>query len=106
MNLTLTRQLAAVLALCFVLAAPPPEATAAGGTADACWACAMCYEDISCTTCGSMTLNAIAACCGASAGEAYCVPDYGGFAVNCQGRGACQCDTEGANCQALPLAGG
>ena len=104
MNLTLTRQLAAVLALGFLLAAPP--ATGADATADACWACAMCYEDIPCASCASMSLNAIAGCCGAGGGDTYCVPDYGGFAVNCGAGGACQCDTEGTNCQALPLAGG
>lgn len=106
MKLTLTRQLAAVLALGFLLAAPPATAAAADATTDSCWACAMCYEDISCLSCGVLALNSLSACCGMGNGDTYCVPEYGGFAVNCESGRACQCDQQGGDCNPLTLAGG
>jgi hypothetical protein len=106
MKIRLMRQFAAVLALAFVLTAPPASAMEANASDEGCWACAMCYEDISCLSCGVLALNAISGCCGMGIGDTYCVPEYGGFAVNCSSGRACQCDGQGGNCDPLEMAGG
>lgn len=106
MKVTFVRQLAAAFALLFVLAPPPAAAMDAGAIDEGCYACAMCYEGISCLSCGVLALNAISGCCGMGGGNTYCVPDYGGFAVNCESGKACQCDGQGGNCDPLTLEGG
>lgn len=106
MKFTLMRQIAGALALGFILAAPPAAATEAKAADEGCYACAMCYEGISCLSCGVLSLNAISGCCGMGGGTTHCVPDYGGFAVNCSSGKACQCDGQGGNCDPLTLAGG
>ena len=99
------RYAAVLVALLFVTAAVPAPAAAEDGWH--CHACEMCYSPTPfCTSCGVMTLNALSGCCGMGNGEAYCVPDYGGFAVNCDSGRACQCDMDGDVCNELTLAGG
>lgn len=91
-----------LLALFFVTVWAPAEA---GASTDEhhCYACEMCYDHTwGCTSCGVMTLSAITTCCGLGGGTAYCVPDYGGFAVNCEGwTKSCQCDMDGDTCDPL-----
>jgi hypothetical protein len=95
---------AVAVALFFVIAAPAPvEAMDDEGH---CWACQMCYSDTWwCTSCGTMALGAISGCCGMGGGQTYCVPDYGGFAVNCDSGRACQCDMIGGQCDELRISG-
>lgn len=67
-----------------------------------CPTCEMCDPDTwFCTSCGVKTLKAISGCCGMDNGDAFCVADYGGFAVNCDGGHACQCDMNGEMCDIL-----
>ncbi len=101
MKVKVSRQLGAVVALLFLLMAPPAEAVE-----DGCWACSMCYPDESCLSCGVMALNAISGCCGMDGGQTFCVPDYGGFAVNCDSGRACQCNMAGDTCDPLEMSGG
>ena len=96
---------AVLVALLFVTAATPVQAEASVTDEGTCYACQMCYEEISCLACGVMTLNAISGCCGLGAGTAYCVPDYGGFAVNCANERACQCGMAGDGCDPLVSGG-
>lgn len=98
------RYAAIAIALLFVTMPAPIEASDDEG---GCWSCQMCYQDTwFCSSCGTMTLNAISGCCGMGNGSAYCVPDYGGFAVNCDSGKACQCDMIGGGCDPLTMAGG
>ena len=91
------------MALLFVLGSRPAPAVAD----ENCYACEMCYDSsLSCLSCGVMTVTAISGCCGFGSGQAYCVPDYGGFAVNCDsGTMSCQCNMNGNQCETL-VAGG
>lgn len=97
---------AALLALWFVLSPDPAAAAGAAGLDAGCYACEMCHPEMSCLSCGVMALNSISGCCGLGNGQTYCVPDYGGFAVNCDNGSACQCNMNGDNCDALGMAGG
>lgn len=106
MKVKIMRQLAVALALVFLLNAPRAAAMQPAASDDGCYACEMCYEDISCLSCGVLALYAISGCCGMGGGDTYCVPDYGGFAVNCESGRACQCDGAGGHCDALEMAGG
>lgn len=96
----------ALVACLFLIVAGPSPALADDGWH--CHSCEMCYSPTPfCTSCGVMTVTAISGCCGMGNGEAYCVPDYGGFAVNCaSGTKSCQCNMNGNDCDPLTVAGG
>lgn len=99
------RLFAVAAAFVFLISAPAP--IQAFDDYGHCWACQMCYTDTwFCSSCGTMALSAISGCCGMGTGQTYCVPDYGGFAVNCGSGKACQCDMIGGQCETLTIAGG
>lgn len=99
------RYAAVIAALLFVTSARPIHLQAAGNVADGCYACEMCYPEMSCLSCGVLALTAISGCCGMGNGDTYCVPDYGGFAVNCSSGRACQCEMDGEGCDPLLISG-
>lgn len=93
---------AVMAAFLFLLALPPAEARAAGEDDTMCFACGDCHPDLWCMGCGVYTLYAISGCCGMGSGDAYCLNEWGGFAVNCHsGAYACQCNKTGENCYML-----
>ena len=96
---TSLKSAAIVIALIFV--AMPAATEAASSEEFGCYACEMCYPELPCLQCGVMALNAISGCCGLGNGDTYCVPDYGGFAVNCANERACQCGMAGDGCDPL-----
>ena len=97
------RHFAAVAALVFLLAFAPSQATAMEDDGHPyCFACHDCHPDLWCVGCGIYTLYAISGCCGNGGGTAFCMPEWGGFAVNCDsGANACQCNMTGEACDSL-----
>jgi hypothetical protein len=97
------RFLAAVVALAFMLVVSPQEVKAEDDMLMmGCFACGDCHQDLWCTGCGVYTLYAISGCCGMGSGTAYCMQEWGGYAVGCSsGSHACQCNTTGGNCAFL-----
>jgi hypothetical protein len=94
------------VALAFVVLLPAPEARASEEHPH-CFACENCNPELSCLGCGVLTLNAISGCCGMGGGVAYCMAEWGGFGVVCDGGAtACQCDMIGGNCGPMLMAGG
>ena len=102
-----SRWFAPVVALAFFLVLPQPEAVAAVDEHPHCFACENCNPELSCLGCGVLTLNSLSGCCGMGGGTSYCMAEWGGFAVVCDGGGsACQCDMIGGNCGPLEMIGG
>lgn len=105
-RLSKQRWFAAIVAMMFFLVLPPPEAAAFDDEHPHCFACENCNPELSCLGCGVLTLNAISNCCGMGGGVAYCMAEWGGFAVVCDSNASCQCDTIGGNCGPILVAGG
>lgn len=101
------RGVAPIAALAFLLMLPPPPAAAIGTAQDGCFACENCFAELSCLGCGVLTLNAISGCCGLGGGTAYCMAEWGGFAVVCDGGAtACDCNMIGGGCAPMIMEGG
>lgn len=100
------RWVAPIAALAFLLMLPPPAA-ASEGMSEGCFACENCDPDLSCLGCGVLTLYAISGCCGLGGGTAYCMAEWGGFSVVCEGGvRACDCNMTGGECGPMIVEGG
>lgn len=96
-----SRFMRAVITVCaaaFMFSAAPVMADDEGY----CRPCEMCYDDTAwCLHCAEQVMKAIGGCCGNGSGVTYCVPDYGGFATNCDNGVSCQCNMHGGDCDPL-----